>query len=599
MKCTVNLLRSIVLWLVCMTPLWALSQNITVTGTVQDEAGDPLIGATVQQKGTNVGTATDIDGNFSLNVSKNATLVVSYVGYTTQSVSVDGRTSITVTLKENAEVLDEVVVVGYGQMKRSDMTGSVVSVSDAAIKKSVPTSIDQVLQGRAAGVTIQANSGTPGASSSIRIRGVNSLNATNQPIFVIDGVVIDSATDDESSNPLSSINPSDIVSMDILKDASATAIYGSRASNGVIMITTKRGAAGNATITYDGYVGWQEQPTKYDMLNLREYAAHHNVRSDLGITTGFSNAFINPGLLGEGTDWQDELFRKALMTSHNISVSGGNEKTTYAFSGGYLSQDGIARGSSFRRLSLRSNIDTQIKSWLRGGINFSFSETKQNVGTDKNSIMSALMQQPTVAVTSADGSFDGPDDVWMPDNPVGLAAMLTNNNRKTNFRFNTYLEATLYKGLTLKTEVSGDWNYNNYYYFQPTYHFGVKTQDTRTSKWTKTNTKYWSWRNILTYAQTFNKVHSVNVMLGQEMSHSSWETQVGTATGFLTNTTPDLSAGDISTSTTTGYRNTNAISSFFGRAFYSFDDRYLLTATIRRDGSSKFAKGHRWGWFPR
>lgn len=219
MKCTVNLLRSIVLWLVCMTPLWALSQNITVTGTVQDEAGDPLIGATVQQKGTNVGTATDIDGNFSLNVSKNATLVVSYVGYTTQSVSVDGRTSITVTLKENAEVLDEVVVVGYGQMKRSDMTGSVVSVSDAAIKKSVPTSIDQVLQGRAAGVTIQANSGTPGASSSIRIRGVNSLNATNQPIFVIDGVVIDSATDDESSNPLSSINPSDIVSMDILKDA--------------------------------------------------------------------------------------------------------------------------------------------------------------------------------------------------------------------------------------------------------------------------------------------------------------------------------------------------------------------------------------------
>lgn len=521
MKCTVNLLRSIVLWLVCMTPLWALSQNITVTGTVQDEAGDPLIGATVQQKGTNVGTATDIDGNFSLNVSKNATLVVSYVGYTTQSVSVDGRTSITVTLKENAEVLDEVVVVGYGQMKRSDMTGSVVSVSDAAIKKSVPTSIDQVLQGRAAGVTIQANSGTPGASSSIRIRGVNSLNATNQPIFVIDGVVIDSATDDESSNPLSSINPSDIVSMDILKDASATAIYGSRASNGVIMITTKRGAAGNATITYDGYVGWQEQPTKYDMLNLREYAAHHNVRSDLGITTGFSNAFINPGLLGEGTDWQDELFRKALMTSHNISVSGGNEKTTYAFSGGYLSQDGIARGSSFRRLSLRSNIDTQIKSWLRGGINFSFSETKQNVGTDKNSIMSALMQQPTVAVTSADGSFDGPDDVWMPDNPVGLAAMLTNNNRKTNFRFNTYLEATLYKGLTLKTEVSGDWNYNNYYYFQPTYHFGVKTQDTRTSKWTKTNTKYWSWRNILTYAQTFNKVHSVNVMLGQEMSHSS------------------------------------------------------------------------------
>lgn len=298
MKCALTLLRSVVLALVCLTPLWAFSQHITVTGTVQDEAGDPLIGATVQQKGSSNGIATDIDGNFKLNVPRNATLVVSYVGYTTQSVAVDGRTSITITMKENSEVLDEVVVVGYGQMKRSDMTGSVVSVGDAAIKKSVPTSIDQVLQGRAAGVNIQANSGTPGASTSIRIRGINSLNATNQPIFVIDGVVIDSATDDESSNPLSSINPSDIVSMDILKDASATAIYGSRASNGVIMITTKRGQAGNATVTYDGYAGWQEMPKKYDMLNLREYAMHHNYRANELNLLDPSSAFVRPELLG-------------------------------------------------------------------------------------------------------------------------------------------------------------------------------------------------------------------------------------------------------------------------------------------------------------
>ena len=598
MKCTLTYLRSIVLMIVCMTPLWAFSQNITVTGTVLDEAGDPLIGATVQQKGSGNGIATDIDGNFKLNVPKNATLVVSYVGYTTQAVAVDGRTSITITMKENSEVLDEVVVVGYGQMKRSDMTGSVASVSDAAIKKSVPTSIDQVLQGRAAGVQVPANSGTPGASSSIRIRGINSLNATNQPIFVIDGVVIDSATDDESANPLSAINPSDIVSMDILKDASATAIYGSRASNGVIMITTKRGQAGNATVTYDGYVGWQEMPKKYEMLNLREYAIHHNYRANELNLLDPSSAFVRPDMLGEGTDWQDELFKKAFMTNHSISISGGNEKTTYAFSGGYLKQNGIALGSGFRRLSLRSNIDTQIKQWLRGGINFSFSETKQEVGTDKNTIMSALMQQPTVAVTSPDGSFDGPEDVWMPDNPVGLAELITNNNRKTNFRFNTYLEATLYKGLTLKTEVSGDWNYNNYYYYMPDYQFGIKTQDTRTSKWTKTNTKYWSWRNILTYNMTFNKVHSVNAMLGQEMSHFNWETQVGNATGFITNTTPDLSAGDITTSTTTGHKFANSLLSYFGRVFYSFDDRYLLTATLRRDGSSKFNKDKRWGWFP-
>ena len=552
MKCTNYCFKPLgLLFLLCLIPLWAFSQNITVKGVVKDATGESVIGASVVQKGTSNGIITDIDGNFTLNVPSNSTIVISFVGYKTQEIPVAGKTQINVTMKEDTEMLDEVVVVGYGQMKRSDLTGSVVSVNDQAIKKSVPTSIDQVLQGRAAGVQIQANSGTPGASTSIRIRGVNSLNATNQPIFVIDGVVVDSATDDENSNPLSSINPSDIVSMDVLKDASATAIYGSRASNGVIMITTKRGQAGTATVTYDGYVGWQEMPTQLDMLNLSEYATHHNSRAALGLVDQ-SSSFVRPDLLGEGTNWQDELFRKALMTSHNLSVSGGNDKTTYAFSGGFLDQNGIALGSSFLRLSLRANVDSQIKSWLRGGINFSFAESNQSVGTDNNTIISALLQQPTVAVTSTDGSFDGPEDVWMPENPVGLASIRTNNNRKMNFRFNTYLEATLLKGLTLKTELSTDYNFNNYYYYQPDYQFGIKTSDTRTSKWTKTNTKYWSWRNILTYNTQIAQKHAINIMVGQEMSHYNYETQVGTATGFLTNTTPDLSAGDVTSSTTTG-----------------------------------------------
>ncbi|MDE6190688.1 MAG: TonB-dependent receptor [Muribaculum sp.] len=599
MKCTEFNLKFIAVMLVCiMSPLWAFSQTITVSGTVVDELGEPLIGATVQQKGTSHGTSTDVDGNYSLSISPKGTITVSYVGYNTQTIDVNGRSVINVTLQENSAVLDEVVVVGYGQMKRSDLTGSVVSVGEDAVKKSISTSIDQVLQGRAAGVQIQANSGTPGASTSIRIRGINSLNATNQPIFVIDGVVIDSATDDESSNPLASINPSDIVSMDVLKDASATAIYGSRASNGVIMITTKRGKAGEATVTYDVYLGWQEMPKKYDMLNLREYAEHHNFRADYLSSVDKNNAFVRPELLGEGTDWQDELFRRAFMMNHNISITGGSERTTWAFSGGYLDQDGIALGSGFKRYTLRSNLETQIKSWLRGGINFSFTDSKQQVGTDNNTIISALIQQPTVAVTAPDGSFDGPDDVWMPDNPVGLASIITNKNKKMNFRFNAFLEATLYKGLTLRTELSGDYNLNKYYFYEPDYQFGIKTQDQRTSRWTKTDTKYWSWRNILTYNNTFARKHNVNVMLGQEMSKSYWENQVGATTGFLSNSTPDLSAGDISKSTSTGSRNNNSIASFFGRAFYSFDERYLLTATIRRDGSSKFAKGHKWGWFP-
>lgn len=544
MKCTNYCFKPLgLLFLLCLIPLWAFSQNITVKGVVKDATGESVIGASVVQKGTSNGIITDIDGNFTLNVPSNSTIVISFVGYKTQEIPVAGKTQINVTLKEDAEMLDEVVVVGYGQMKRSDLTGSVVSVNDQAIKKSVPTSIDQVLQGRAAGVQIQANTGTPGGSSAIRIRGINSLNATNQPIFVIDGVIVDSSSSDNgTSNPLSSINPSDIVSMDVLKDASATAIYGARASNGVIMITTKRGKAGEATITYDGYVGWQSMPKKLEMMNLREYATHHNVRADAQIVA-HSNNFVNPELLGEGTDWQDELYRNALMTSHNISITGGQEKVTYAFSAGYLDQAGIALGSGFKRLSLRGNLEAQIKSWLKGGINFSMSDSKQKVGADNNIIMTALQSQPSTAVTSADGSYDGPDDQYMPDNPVALTEIRTNNNKKENFRFSTYLEAALLKGLTLKTELSTDYNLNKYYYYEPDFTFGVKVNNTRTGRWTKNDSKYWSWRNILTYNHTFNDKHNINVMVGQEMSENHWETQESRATGYLSNSAQDPSAG--------------------------------------------------------
>lgn len=533
--------------ILCLFPLWALAQTISVTGVVKDVSGEPIIGASVLEAGTTNGIVTDLNGNFKLNVSAKGNLRVSFIGYLSQTVPVAGKRQFDIILKEDSKVLDEVVVVGYGQMKRSDLTGSVVSVSDEAIKKSVPTSIDQVLQGRAAGIQIQANTGTPGGSSSIRIRGINSLNATSQPIFVIDGVVVDSSTDDETSNPLSSINPSDIITMDVLKDASATAIYGARASNGVIIISTRRGAKGEATISYDGYVGWQSMPKHLDVLNLREYAEHHNARAAKGILN-YSDNFVRPDLLGEGTDWQKELFQNALMTSHNLSLTGGGEKTTYAIGAGYLDQRGIALGSGFKRLTLRANIDTELKSWLRTGINFSLADSKQEVGCDNDLIITALKQTPNVAVRNADGSFDGPDtDQYVQTNPIGMAMLRDNYNKKYNFRFNTYLEATLYKGLTLKTELSADYNWANSYYFEPSYKFGSLTNDTRTGRRTKNDSKYWSWRNILTYANTFAEKHDVNIMLGQEMSESKWENLMGTVTGYLSNNNTDLSAGDATT----------------------------------------------------
>lgn len=587
----------LLVFLFLLFPVYLFSQSITVTGTVKDTDGNSLIGAAVMVSGTSTGTTIGVDGTYSIQVASDGNLTFSYLGFQSQTVDVSGRTTIDVILQEESKFLDEVVVVGYGTMKRSDLTGSVVSISDAAIKKSVPTSIDQVLQGRAAGVQIQANSGTPGASSAIRIRGINSLNATTQPIFVIDGVIVDASTDSESSNPLAGINPSDIVSMDILKDASATAIYGARASNGVVMITTRRGQAGEASITYDGYVGWQSMPKHLDMMNLQEYARHFNERSDAGIVMP-SSAFLRPDLLGMGTDWQKELYQQALMTNHNLSITGGQDRTSYSLSAGYLNQDGIAIGSGFTRLSLRGNFDAQVKKWAKAGINFSLADSKQEVGADNDIIMNALRQQPSVAVASPDGSFDGPDDVWMPVNPIGMASIRENYNKKYNFRLNTYLDITLLKDLTFKTELSTDYNWANYYYFEPSYRFGVLENNTRTSRRTKNDSKYWSWRNILTYNSILGDIHNVNLMLGQEMSESTWENLVGSSTGFLTNSTHDLNAGDVSKSSGTGITGANSIVSFFGRAFYSFDDRYLLTATLRRDGSSKFIQSNRWGWFP-
>ena len=591
--------------LFCLFPVWVLAQTVSVTGVVKDASGEPIIGASVVEAGTTNGIVTDLDGNFKLNVSAKGSLKISFIGYQTQTIPVAGKKQFDITLKEDAKVLDEVVVVGYGQMKRSDLTGSVVSVNDEAIKKSVVTSVDQVLQGRAAGVQVQANSGMPGGSSSIRIRGINSLNASNEPIFVIDGVIIDGSTGSGSDNALASINPSDIVSMDVLKDASATAIYGARAANGVIMITTKRGQKGEAQITYDGYIGWQEMPKKLDMLNLREYAEHKNVRSgkdysgnDWGIVNKDNN-FVRPDLLGEGTDWQDEMFSKAMMTSHNLSVTGGTDKSNYALGAGYLNQDGIAVGSGFRRLNLRGSFDAQVKSYLKMGINFAFSNSRQKLTvSDESLIRTALLQSPSVAVRNAEGTFDGPDtDEWVQTNPVGLAMIKDNRNEKMGIRANTYAEATIIDGLTFKTELSFDYGVANTYKFDPSYTFGAIENTDRQGTFSKSYNKFWSWRNIVNYMKTFG-VHNVNAMIGQEMQESKWEYLMGSRMGYLSNAATDLTLGDAATAKNNGNSGESSILSYFGRLFYSYDDKYLLTFTLRRDGSSKFYKDNRWGWFP-
>ncbi|MGB3774044.1 MAG: SusC/RagA family TonB-linked outer membrane protein, partial [Leeuwenhoekiella sp.] len=582
---------------VMMLSFTSFSQT-TITGTVTDDTG-PLPGVSILLKGTSNGVVTDFDGNYTINnIPSDGVLVFSYVGFTTKEIDVNDQTTINTSLESDISALDEVVVVGYGTMKRSDVTGAVVSVSQQAIEESVPTTIDQVLQGRAAGVQIQQNSGAPGASSSIRIRGISSITGSNEPIFVIDGVIIDSNTGQSGQNAFAAINPADIVSIDILKDASATAIYGSRAANGVILITTKRGKNGEATITLDSYIGYQELPNKLDLLNLQEYAIHKNTRADLGIVQR-DPEFIRPELLGAGTDWQDEMFQKALMQNYNLSVSGGNEKSTYSMSLGYLDQEGIALGSSFERFNMRGVFDSQVKEFLKMGINFNFNNINQKTTfSDQSLILTALRQTPNVAVRNSDGSFDGPaTDEFTQNNPVGLATLRDNRNESAGIRANTYAEIDFFEGLSLRSEYSIDYGVSNGYTFNPSYSFGAIENNVREGTRTKSYNKYRNFRNVMTYERTFGD-HNVNAILGQEYQESNFENLSGYRSGYLTNGATDLNAGDATTARNGNASFRSSLNSYFARGFYSFQDKYLLTATIRYDGSSKFAEENRWGWFP-
>ncbi|RXM44157.1 TonB-dependent receptor [Flavobacterium sp. YO64] len=576
----------------------AVNAQITVSGTVSDSNG-PIPGVNIIVKGTKTSTVSNFDGTYTLqSVPANSILVFSFIGYKTHEVSVNNKTKIDALLEENLNDLKEVVVVGYGTVKRADLTGAVSTVSSTAITQSVATTIDQVLQGRAAGVQIQQNSGTPGGSSSVRIRGISSITGSNEPIYVIDGVIIDGNTGSLNSNPLAGINPNDIASIDILKDASATAIYGSRAANGVIMVTTKTGRKGDLTLNFDSYVGWQQMPKELQVLNLREYGTLKNTRADLGIVQR-DPYFIRPDLLGEGTNWQDELFQTALIQNYNLSASGGSDNTTYALGMSYFDQEGTIIGSSFDRMTLRGVIDSQVKKWMKVGVNMNVYKTNQvTTVNDDSVILTALKQTPNVAARNADGTFDGPDTTeFVQTNPLGIALLKDNHAKNYGIRGNAYAEISFTKDLKFKTQYSLDYGFGNNYTFNPSYTFGALSNEVREGSRTKSTSENWIWNNLLTYNKVLGK-HSINSMLGQELQEQKWENLYGYRSGYLTNGATDLNAGDPTTARNSNASSTRSLSSYFARAAYSFDDRYFLTGTIRRDGSSQFAEDNKWDWFP-
>lgn len=573
-------------------------QERTVTGVVTSGTdGEALIGVSVQIKERpQAGTITDFEGRYSLQVGSNETIVFSYIGFKSQEVKAS-KTVVNVELEEDSEILDEVVVVGYGTMKRSDLTGSVVSVGEDEIKQSIVTSLDQALQSKAAGVSVTQNSGTPGGGISVSIRGINSLNG-NEPLYVIDGVAI-SGNNDSNSSVLSSINPSDVVSMEILKDASATAIYGSRASNGVVLITTKQGQAGKTRITYEGYYGLQQLPKKLGVMNLREYAEYQNLRAEV-IGFGERAEFADISLLGEGTDWQGEIFQNASMHNHQLNISGGNDNVKYSLSAGYLQQEGIAIGSDFERFSARVNMDNKITKWLSTGLRASVAQTTQNNTIDSgNIIRTAIEQLPDTPARNPDGSWGAQAENMYGtyfSNPVAEALMRENYNRGLQMYVDFFADVTLWKGLVFRAEYAGNYYYSNTYQYTPSYDYGHYVQSSTGSRGAN-NGSNWTFKTYLTYNATFGK-HNISAMAGHEAQENSYETLYASRDNYLFNTIHELNMGDSSTAKNSSGRGSSAIESYYGRLNYGYDNRYLATFTVRGDGSSSFGPANRWGVFP-
>lgn len=600
-KCMNHRLCSLALFLCLLAFVIILranpAQDGTVSGIVTSQVdGEPLIGVTVLLKSTSTGTVTDLDGKYAIKAANGQTLVFSYMGYQSTEVVVNKRI-IDVALKEDTKVLDEVMVVGYGTMKRSDLTGAVTSVSSAEIAKSVNTSLDQALQGRAAGVMVTQNSGAPGGGISVSIRGVNSFSG-NEPLYVIDGITIDGKSSGNTS-ALSNINPSDILSMEILKDASATAIYGTRAANGVVLITTKQGEAGAIKISYEGYYGIQQLPNRLDVLNLREYAVYQNLRAEV-IGFGAREEFKDPSILGEGTNWQNEIFRSAPLHNHQITISGGNESSKFAIMGGYINQEGIAIGSGFERYSLRLNLDNQIRKWLRVGVNNYVSKRKQINTVDEGSIIeTAIKQLPEVPVKNADGSWGTQqENIYGTyfSNPVAEALSRENYSNSTDIQIRGYADITLLKGLVFRAEASGSLNYYTDYKYTPLMEYTHFTQASLSER-RASNSSYLTFSTYLTYDKKIRQ-HSFSLMAGHESQEGKYEDLSGNRTGYIFNTIHELNVGDSKTAKNGSSRSSNAIESYYGRFNYNYDDRYMLTATLRRDGSSSFAENNRWAIFP-
>ena len=539
---------------------------------------------------------------------------ISSIGYKTQEITVGAQTNFTVTLSEDNEFLDEVVVVGYGSMKKSDLAGASVSMKESDLKGSIISSLDQSLQGRAAGVTAVTTSGAPGSSSSIRVRGQATINANAEPLYVIDGVIVqgggntgaDFGLGDALGNgkvstisPLSTINPADIVSMEILKDASATAIYGAQGANGVVLITTKHGKSGEAKFSYDGMVAMSRQAVRLNMMNLREYAQYYNEMIEEGDIYETNPYYATPSLLGKGTNWQDEIFRTAWQHQHQLSAQGGSDKVQYYVSGSYMDQQGTIIGSNFNRFSVRTNLDAQLKKWLKLGVNATYAITNDNLklaDSNQGLIYYSLTTIPDIPVYDVNGNYSSTiREGYTSPNPVALAMMDEILLKRKKLSGNIYAELTPIKHITWRTELGFDMGESDANRYKPMVDLGGWVRSQNSISYQKNSNYFWQLKNYLTYANQWGK-HSVTAMVGQECWESKWNYLSGSNTDLPSDEVHNVALATGTPSISSGF-GSSSMASFFTRETYNYGDRYLGTYTYRYDGSSNFGPKNRWAGF--
>ena len=602
---------------------------INVTGQVIDlESGTPLPGVNIIEQGTNTGTVTDIDGNYSITVSDNsAILLFSSIGYVSQEVAVNGRSEISVSLEVDVKSLEEVVVVGYNSQQRKDVTTSVASVDIESLQKRAVTDVTQGLQGTVSGVNITPTDGNPGSALNFNIRGVSTLGAgENSPLVIIDGVQItglqnidfeNTLGDQEgtvSSTGLENINPNDIESIEILKDASAAAIYGSRAANGVVIVTTKRGKKGRPIISYNNYVGVQTPYKNRDVTNVAQYVEvlqrmYGEDLTDPNVPQAARDYAANPDNF-QDYNWQDLIYDDAFMQSHDLSVSGGGDFGNYRISAGYLNQDGITLGTGYERFNIRANSDFRVNDRITIGQSLSLANTNTDpepFSFSRSVYLQSLKMYPYFSPTTEDGAWNttsfyyggGTNPENHIRNPFHYNSLWNRDIEGNNIAVNLYGEVEILEGLKFK--ISG-----SYALAQLRTHTQFGDMGNKPSEYFNTNKSIseihvdnanWNVDNLLTYTKTFGK-HTLDLMAGFVTQKFTERTLEGSKSDFITDITTTLAGPGGKNATTTGIESKSSLLSLLGRAFYAFDDRYLLTVNFRRDGSSRFAEEYRWGNFP-